>query len=357
MRPARIIILTSTSWSPSPTPRGKVKKEAIKRPEIQDSPLVGNFEVLVTGMRRSLLPGWLCCLLFCFLLRSPVRAADQKAPNAPSSGATQSPAAGYVGEELCGSCHTDEAKDFATNPHARLALEHAGKGVTCESCHGPGQAHVEGGGDVKKIFRFTTASAPEVDDKCLSCHAGAHPNFARSPHGEAGVSCVSCHSVHHATTASFLLRNDQPQLCYQCHADVRVSFSMPFHHKVPEALMKCSDCHDPHGSFERSNLRSTADRNMICTRCHTETAGPFVYEHPVVKTGGCTTCHSPHGSPNPRLLLVNNVNNLCLQCHTASINFTEPGTPSFHNQNTQYVSCTICHTQIHGSNASDVFFK
>jgi DmsE family decaheme c-type cytochrome len=263
----------------------------------------------------------------------------------------------YVGADTCATCHTDIAKGFENNPHSRLALEHAGKGVTCESCHGPGKAHVDSGGDVTKIVRFTKATAGQINETCLTCHASAHPNFERAAHGQAGLSCTSCHSIHHSEPKTQLLTAAQPQLCYRCHSGVRVSFSMPFHHKVPEALMKCTDCHDPHGTFAQKNLLTTADRNLICTRCHTETAGPFVYEHPVVKTGGCTSCHSPHGSPNPRLLLVSNVNTLCLQCHTASMNFTEAGTPSFHNQNTQYVACTNCHTQIHGSNASSVFFK
>lgn len=300
----------------------------------------------------------------------------QSAPSSPSR--TVSPEE-FVGSDTCATCHADVVKSFNTNPH--LALRHPGNGVTCERCHGPGRAHVESGGDVTKIFRFSTATPKQIDDKCLSCHAGVHPNFAHSPHGEAGVTCTDCHSNHASLKAvsqasdqqitnfihrdnaqsseatTYLLKASQPQLCYQCHADLRVSFSMPFHHKVPEGLLKCTDCHDPHGTFEQTNLRTTADKNMICTRCHTETAGPFVYEHPVVKTGGCTTCHSPHGSPNPRLLLVSNVNTLCLQCHSASINFTAPGTPSFHNQNAQYVSCTNCHTQIHGSNSSSVFFK
>ena len=30
---------------------------------------------------------------------------------------------------------------------------------------------------------------------------------------------------------------------------------MPFHHKVNEGLVKCSDCHDVHGTFEKSNLK------------------------------------------------------------------------------------------------------
>ncbi len=49
--------------------------------------------------------------------------------------------------------------------------------MTCENCHGAGSEHVAGGGDVTKIFNPAKASAKDVDAKCLSCHAGAHPNF------------------------------------------------------------------------------------------------------------------------------------------------------------------------------------
>ena len=71
--------------------------------------------------------------------------------------------------------------------------------------------------------------------------------------------------------------------CFQCHTDLQPQFSMPFHHKVNEGLVKCSDCHDPHGTMQGKMLRTTASQNAICTKCHTEKAGPFVYEHPVVK--------------------------------------------------------------------------
>jgi hypothetical protein len=57
------------------------------------------------------------------------------------------------------------------------------------------------------------------------------------------------------------------------------------------------------------------------------------------------------------MLNVNNVNTLCLQCHTDTMNFTAPGTPSFHNQANQYQACTLCHVAIHGSNVSPVFFQ
>ena len=218
----------------------------------------------------------LIALLFA-VSATAVRAAAQQiigpGPTAPVASAD------YAGEDTCATCHADVAKDFAANPHHRLALEHGGKGVTCESCHGPGKAHVESGGDVTKIVRFTSASAERIDSTCLRCHAAAHPNFQRSPHGEAGLSCTTCHSVHHAAPETYLLAGPQPQLCYRCHAEVRTAFSMPFHHRVPESLMECTDCHDPHGTFENSRLqlRDTADENAICTKCHTDTLGPFVY--------------------------------------------------------------------------------
>jgi DmsE family decaheme c-type cytochrome len=147
-------------------------------------------------------------------------------------------------------------------------------GVTCENCHGAGSEHVAGGGDVTKIFNPAKASTKDVDTKCLSCHAGAHPNFERSPHAKANVGCTSCHSIHGSKEES-LLKAPQPTLCFQCHADVKPQFGMPFHHQVNEGLIKCSDCHDVHGTFEKSNLRSTADQNMICTKCHTDVRGPF----------------------------------------------------------------------------------
>jgi len=267
----------------------------------------------------------------------------------------------FVGGDVCASCHEAESKGFASNPHSKLALEHGNAGVTCEGCHGPGKAHVEGGGDVTKIFNPAKAPAKEVDSTCLGCHGGAHANFERSAHGEAGVSCVSCHSVHAGVEKEHLLKAAQPTLCFQCHSDQKAQFMMPFHHKVNEGLMSCSDCHDPHGTFHGKALRTTAEQNAVCVKCHTETAGPFVYEHPVVKTDGCVSCHSPHGSPNARLLNVANINTLCLQCHstTNSAAFPHAVAPigPVHSQTGTYVACTSCHSQIHGSNASNVFFK
>jgi DmsE family decaheme c-type cytochrome len=306
------------------------------------------------GLRVSL---WLLLRVALFSAMAIAAPSKGASPTAAKAGQAAPAPGDFVGQEVCATCHEDVAKGFASNPHSRLAEMHEGKGVTCESCHGPGKAHVDGGGDVSKIINPSKTPAKEVDAKCLSCHRGQHANFERTAHGENNVSCIGCHSVHHSKTEEHLLTAAQPALCFQCHADTKSEFNMPFHHKVEEGLVKCTDCHDPHGTFNSKNLRTSVQMDMVCTKCHTETAGPFVYEHAVVKTEGCTACHFPHGGPNPRLLNRANVNTICLQCHSPSPNFTtaQPMGPA-HNQAVQYQSCTICHTEIHGSNISAVFF-
>jgi DmsE family decaheme c-type cytochrome len=129
---------------------------------------------------------------------------------------------------------------------------------------------------------------------------------------------------------------------------------------VNEKLVKCTDCHNQHGGFLTAQLRATNAQDTTCFKCHTEKAGPFVFEHAPVKTEGCVACHSPHGSTSPRLLKRTQVNLLCLECHTLSSDPTIIGPPPVgpaHNQTQKYQACTVCHSQVHGSNHSAVFFR
>ena len=289
-------------------------------------------------------------ILWCGILAAWAQSSAQGKAPATGAGAVQ-----FAGDATCAGCHADVAKGFAENPHTRMTLMHgnAGAGVTCENCHGAGQAHVDGGGDISKIFNPAKHSAKEVDAKCQSCHAGAHPNFDRSPHSRANVGCTSCHSVH-GSKEEKLLRASQPALCFQCHADTKPAFNMPFHHKVVEGLITCSDCHDVHGTFQANNVKSTADQNAICTKCHTETRGPFVYEHVAVKAEGCLGCHTPHGSQNARLLNMPAINPLCNQCHSGVANNTVHGMGA---GSSETIACTNCHTYIHGSNMNAAFLR
>jgi len=315
-------------------------------------------------------------LLGLLLLSSLFSAIALAQPQAPSAGsdktasATQEKTAptksepspsDYVGSETCKTCHADVFSGWEKTAHWKTTLDTRGgpSHQGCEGCHGPGAAHVAGGGDKTKIFVFEEHSAKEVNARCLSCHAGGtqHMNALNSLHSRADVSCTSCHSPHHAQSKEFLLVKSQPELCYGCHLQQKPQFEMPFHHRVNEGLLVCSDCHNVHGSVKAKQVRNSSTQDAVCFKCHTDKQGPFVFEHEVVKVDGCQACHLPHGGPNPHMLKVSNVNLLCLQCHTTSSFSGAPGTPSFHNQNTFFQSCTLCHVEIHGSNFSSTFFK
>ncbi len=296
--------------------------------------------------------------------------------------AGQSPAkpSGYVGVTVCKMCHPGHYKSYLANPMSnRAAMLAAAKRAGlpavsgCESCHGPGAAHVQAmssaGGDKAKIQAiykrqleygyFVSNGAQANSARCLRCHSTGlqQAHFAHSVHLENNVGCLNCHTVHGKPGGRHFLRASQPQLCYQCHLQQRAQFELPWHHRVNEGLVRCSDCHDPHGSLIQTQLHRGPAGDQVCFKCHEDKQGPFVYEHEPVKTEGCTDCHTPHGSPNPHLLKVANVNQLCLQCHTASSFSGAPGTPSFHNQAAQFQACTLCHTQIHGSNLDPAFTR
>lgn len=268
---------------------------------------------------------------------------------------------GYVGPETCKTCHEDIFKDFETTPHWKTTLD-TRRGPAwhgCEACHGPGKAHVDAGGDKTKIFNFKGVPASEISKRCLTCHeyGEEHSNFARQAHNINNVSCIDCHSPHQPKERQFLLAKKQPLLCISCHLEVKADFSKPFHHRVNEGLVKCTDCHNQHGGFLTKQLRSTAAQDAVCFKCHVDKAGPFVFEHPPVKTEGCVICHTPHGSSNPRLLKRSQINLLCLECHTLTVDSSVPGIPAFHNQAQKYQACTLCHVALHGSNFDRFFFK
>src|ERR1700723_2633621 len=128
--------------------------------------------------------GGLPCALF--QTGPPPPAKNAQSSNGQPASAPSSEASKYVGADTCKTCHEDLYNAWARTPHWKTTLDskagpsHQG----CEGCHGPGAEHVAGGGDTSKIFNPAKHSAKEVDAKCLTCHAGAHPNFDRSPHAK-----------------------------------------------------------------------------------------------------------------------------------------------------------------------------
>jgi DmsE family decaheme c-type cytochrome len=137
----------------------------------------------------------------------------------------------------------------------------------------PGKAHMEEG-DPAKIISFKNKPAKEISETCLTCHAGKEErnNFRRGEHWRNDVGCTDCHSSHSLAAN----RNVAKSITFIGTANAeKPDFNKPFHHKVLEGVMKCSDCHNPHAvsSFKQTRLATGAD--AACIKCHADKEGTF----------------------------------------------------------------------------------
>jgi len=212
----------------------------------------------------------------------------------------------YVGTETCAACHEEQAKRFSLTSHYRVLGEKKEVlGGGCESCHGAGSKHAESQSK-KDIVRY------------------------------------------------------EPENCFSCHMDRKGDFLLQHHHPVVEGRMKCTDCHNPHGTeLETMNTVSMQKSDQACFKCHKEMKGPFVFEHDVMREG-CQTCHNPHGSVYDKMLVADQAN-LCLRCHWEPSFNTSTGTIGAIKHGTKagaggdyYIGkgqeCIDHHRAVHGSN-------
>jgi predicted CXXCH cytochrome family protein len=325
----------------------------------------------------------------------------------------------YVGTQVCAGCHKAVYTEWLLTTHRRTLAEGREPEKTgCEACHGPGSAHVAGGGDKSKINNPRKMSAKGSSDICLKCHKQQEVVLYRtSLHASSKVSCTNCHDVHMPGKATMLAdidakqnsvegltheiqdakqeaniasndadrqkaadkvkaleakktelkasldqvqtrarRQSEPELCYACHKEQQAQFKMPTHHPIPESRMDCSGCHNPHGG-PKKNLREETV-NETCYKCHAAMEGPFVFEHPPVSED-CTICHKPHGSAQ-NYLLKQAEPFLCLKCHAGPHSRSR----TFANGDdltkssrvpSYYWQCTSCHTRPHGSDLHAAF--
>jgi DmsE family decaheme c-type cytochrome len=263
-----------------------------------------------------------------------------------------------VGNETCLECHEDHGLS-KMNIHSRiLDWELSGIQKGCEACHGLGDAHIEEG-DPSKIFSFANASADESSQACLKCHRALQTtDWNLSDHALNEIDCSSCHTVHDGK--EFV--KEDPKLCLDCHQDVTAKMNFPSRHPIREGKMKCSSCHQHHGSLVK-NLKTTERINDLCLNCHADKQGPFIYEHaPVVED--CTICHDAHGTVANNLLRQNEPF-LCLQCHESHFHAGREGLThpkslpaGGHSDNpfgeagwrrAYLTKCSQCHFQIHGT--------
>lgn len=205
-----------------------------------------------------------------------------------------------AGADTCvsGKCHASMGKEkFVHSPV---------KDKTCTMCH---QAAEDPKKKTKHPGNLTITLVQQGAELCGMCHEAK--NVKKVVHAPIqGGDCTSCHNPHQSPYKG-MLKDKQPELCFQCHPDSLVKNKSV--HK-PAAAGNCSVCHDNHQSDVPKRLLK--DANVLCLGCHPAMdkllkAGKSV--HAAVQQG-CPSCHNPHSSPN-KALTTAAVPALCEQCH------------------------------------------
>ncbi|MHC4852687.1 MAG: cytochrome c3 family protein [Planctomycetota bacterium] len=177
---------------------------------------------------------------------------------------------------------------------------------------------------------------------CLGCHEMELRQHVHAPVAEG--QCLQCHDPHESTRRFQLRARSQKALCAECH-DTSRSLTKKFPHG-PVVAGKCTLCHDPHSSYHPRLLNSRA--SFLCLTCHSgveQKLKESTHWHQPVNEN-CALCHDAHGSDH-RHQLKDEAQAQCLDCHEAKRSEIESATV-YHEALMREDGCSNCH-QSHAS--------
>lgn len=166
-----------------------------------------------------------------------------------------------------------EKKCLACHGAPRTEGGHTAIGVTCESCHGPGQQHL-------------VALARKTADKGIL-------NPARLPAREQMQPCARCHSGFSPVQDPLpddLLISDQVRALSNSEC-----------WRQSGGRIGCVGCHDPHQDASRDTLIARSEK--VCLGCHSITIRKHPALCPVNRVTGCVGCHMPETTKRAPLII------------------------------------------------------
>ncbi len=184
----------------------------------------------------------------------------------------------------CMECHATVFE--AVLPDKLVKTDRTILGVTCESCHGPGEAHVRHHQrypaltEAAHMPRITALSRAQQVETCGYCHSGIKPESRRRP----AWTFRPGDRLHEF----FELKADDRQPTPEVHGNqMGLLRQSRCYTESPELV--CTSCHDPH-QHQRGRLEDFAAR---CIACHSD-----IDEHAEPASGkeliaDCVDCHMP----------------------------------------------------------------
>ena len=180
---------------------------------------------------------------------------------------------------MCADCHSTNLKrnyDFKTDSYE---TSWSSINVSCESCHGPGQRHVEWveSGEDKGSSYMLTADAQQTQiNICGPCHAR---RVRLSENFEPGKSFDHQFILQSMTTEYY-----HPDGQIEEEDYVMGSFMQS---KMYMNGVKCTDCHNPH------TLELKYEGNTLCMQCHEPKYNTIEHHFHEMgsKSAECVNCH------------------------------------------------------------------
>ena len=235
-------------------------------------------------------------------------------------------------EQNCEGCHVT-GLGITRNADGEFVSSSQEIGISCESCHGPGERHVsEGGGKARHIVNPKYLATDRGNEVCGQCHIRV-----KNKTGESGANFETEYPCivdgeeltpyipgkilkdyieetgsDGKATAGYWNDNDTTTLgenasennhSKQHHQQYQDLFKSRHYHNAGH---KCYTCHEPHGKGKRgtAQLLRESDNNKICTTCHGDLAmtmkkggklqnkhAKHLYSSSDVGGSLCTGCH------------------------------------------------------------------
>jgi len=224
---------------------------------------------------------------------------------------------------MCAECHsTNLKKDYLVEKDS-FHTTYSVINVSCESCHGPGEKHLNWANADLKDENFQILNGVSQSDQvnlCAPCHAR---RVKLTKNLEPGKQFEDQYMIQPLTTDYY-------------HADGQIDeedyvFGSFMQSKMYDEGIKCSDCHDAH------SMQLKLEGNKLCLQCHV----PADYDSKVhhfhkenTEASQCINCHMTGKNymgndfrrdhsfrvPRPDQSVEYNTPNACKGCHEKETN-------------------------------------